>query len=169
MLLTPHTVAGIAIGAAVADPILGIPAAFLSHFVLDFVPHWDDIGLGRLEEHRQLISRRSFRIILLDALLSLSLVLVFLYWALPDYGVGVRILAGALAANLPDLFYIPLALFGKRWGFVMWVVEIQSRVQARSRAPILFGILTQLFAIVVGLLLARQEILIRLPQTWLIP
>lgn len=166
MLLTPHTVAGVAIGAAVSNPILAIPAAFFSHFLLDIAPHWDEIGLGRLEEHYQRISRRSFRFILLDALLSLSFVLVFLYWTMPDYGVGVRILACALAANLPDMFYIPLVFFGKRWEWVMWVVRFQSRMQANSRAPILFGILIQLFVVIVGLLLARQEILIQLPQAW---
>lgn len=166
MLLTPHTVAGIAIGAAVSNPVLAIPAAFFSHFLLDFLPHWDEIGLGRLAEHFQRIPRRSFRIILLDALISLSFVLTFLYWAMPDYGVAVRIIACSLAANLMDIFYIPLVFFKKRWGWVMWAIKLQSWIQTRSRAPLLFGISIQLFAIAVGSLIARQEILIRLPQTW---
>ncbi len=166
MFLTPHTVAGVAIGAVGSDPVLAIPAALFSHFVLDLVPHWDEIEPGRLAERYQRLSPRSFRIILLDALLGLSFALLFVYWAMPDYGVGVRILASAVAANLPDLFYIPLAFFGKRWGWAMWVVELQDKIQARSRAPILFGLSTQLFAIVVGLLIARQEILVQLPQAW---
>jgi len=166
MLLTPHTVAGIVIGAAVANPVIAVPAAFFSHFLLDFVPHWDDLGLGKALEHSQHLSARSFRVVALDALISLSLVLLFLYWAMPDYGIAATILACVVAANLPDAFYIPLVILRKRWGWSMWMTEIQKKIQAKSRAPLLLGSLTQLLVVVVGLLVARQEILIRLPQIW---
>ncbi len=166
MLLTPHTVVGVAIGAAVSNPVVAVPAAFFSHFLLDFIPHWDDLGLGKVAEHFQHLPRRSFQAIFLDALISLSFVLFFLYWAMPDYGVVANVIACALAANLPDFFYIPLVFFEKRWGWAMWVVSLQRKLQTKSRASLLFGLLTQFFAVAAGSLVARQEILVRLPQIW---
>lgn len=41
MLSTPHILVGAAIVKAVPNPILGLPLAFLSHFALDSIPHWD--------------------------------------------------------------------------------------------------------------------------------
>ena len=41
MLQTPHVVVGTAIAIKVGRPELAIPLAFLSHFVLDRVPHWN--------------------------------------------------------------------------------------------------------------------------------
>jgi hypothetical protein len=157
---------GIALGAALPNPIISIPLAFLSHFVLDMIPHWDDVGLGEIELHPRPIRTRAFLLILLDALFSLSILLFFLYWSMPDYGVGITIAACALAANLPDLFYLPLILGKKRWGWAIWVARLQARFQANSKAPLAFGLSIQLFVVVVGLLIARQEILIRLPQVW---
>lgn len=42
MLVAPHASAGVAIGVLVANPILAIPAAIASHFILDSVPHWQE-------------------------------------------------------------------------------------------------------------------------------
>jgi len=165
MLLTPHTTIGIALGAAFPNPIISVPLSFLSHFALDMVPHWDDVGLGEIELHPQPIRTRALRLILLDALFSLSILLFFFYWAMPDYGVGITIAACAGAANLPDLFYLPL-IFSRKWGWAIWVARLQARFQVNSKAPMAFGLLIQLFAVVVGLLIARQAILIRLPQVW---
>lgn len=41
MLSTPHLLVGAAIVKAVPEPLIGLPLAFLSHFVLDTIPHWD--------------------------------------------------------------------------------------------------------------------------------
>lgn len=166
MLLTPHTAVGIAIGAAIPNPIISVPLSFLSHFALDLVPHWDNLGLGEIAHSSRPLKTRAFKLMLLDGLTALSLLLFFLYWAMPDYGVGMTIATSALAANLPDLFYLPL-LFGKRKpGWALWVARLQKRVQANSAAPMAFGLSIQLFATAVGSLIARQEILIRLPQIW---
>ncbi len=41
MLSTPHLLVGAAIVKIVPDPAIGLPLAFLSHFALDSIPHWD--------------------------------------------------------------------------------------------------------------------------------
>jgi len=45
MMLTPHLLAGAAIGKAAKRPRLVIPLAFTSHLALDVVPHLDSHGL----------------------------------------------------------------------------------------------------------------------------
>lgn len=39
MILICHLLAGAAIATKVRNPFLGLPLAFLSHYVLDFIPH----------------------------------------------------------------------------------------------------------------------------------
>jgi len=41
MLETSHVVVGMAIGKYVPNPLLAFVFSFLSHFILDFIPHWD--------------------------------------------------------------------------------------------------------------------------------
>ena len=41
MLLTPHTLVGVAIATNISNPFLAIPLAFISHFLGDKIPHWD--------------------------------------------------------------------------------------------------------------------------------
>ncbi len=45
MLGTPHLLAGAAIGKVLRRPWLAWPAAFLSHFLLDYAPHLDSHAL----------------------------------------------------------------------------------------------------------------------------
>jgi hypothetical protein len=41
MLSTPHLLVGAAIVKAIPNPALSLPLAFLSHYALDTIPHWD--------------------------------------------------------------------------------------------------------------------------------
>ena len=41
MILTPHLLTGAAIASGISNPILGLSLAFLSHYFLDMLPHWE--------------------------------------------------------------------------------------------------------------------------------
>lgn len=41
MLSTPHLLVGAAIVKTIPNPYISLPLAFLSHFALDSIPHWD--------------------------------------------------------------------------------------------------------------------------------
>lgn len=158
MLLTPHSAAAIAVTAVLPDPQLAIPVSFFSHFLLDMVPHWDNLGLRLMEKKLSPlpVSSPQFKIILLDALVSLTLGLFFVYRAWPDYGLGVTFLLAIFAANLPDMFYIPRVFFGRDWGLGTWVIKLQHLVQTHSRAPFAIGILTQVLTVAICLLIALR-------------
>ena len=41
MVLTPHILAGAALGASITNPAAAAVGAFALHFALDAIPHWD--------------------------------------------------------------------------------------------------------------------------------
>lgn len=55
MTTIPHVIAGAAIGALSPSPVVAITGGFFSHFVLDFIPHWDSLfnKLPRTESPQQ--------------------------------------------------------------------------------------------------------------------
>jgi hypothetical protein len=97
-----HALTGAAVAAAINQPALALPAALLSHFLTDGIPHWD----YQLKPH---IARRQL-VMLADLALSLAL-LLFL-------GVTVDanpwlIIAGGLLGIAPDFMWLPYFISGK--------------------------------------------------------
>jgi len=41
MILTAHILAGAAVAEKIKNPLLGLFLAFMSHYFLDFLPHWE--------------------------------------------------------------------------------------------------------------------------------
>lgn len=94
---TNHVATGALIGAVVSAPIVALPLAFVSHFVLDAVPHFDNYNLPYASKGYNLI-------VSIDALLILGVLtgIVLLHpqhWPL--------ILMAAALAVLPDLMWLP--------------------------------------------------------------
>ncbi len=109
MTLATHEAAGGLVAAAVASlPAVGFILAFLSHFALDAIPHWD-YHISSLEHNpvdplrNKVLFGRSFLgdavKVVLDCLIGLAVILLFHYLAgLPL----VPMLIGAVAGALPD-------------------------------------------------------------------
>jgi hypothetical protein len=98
MLITPHAVAGAAIGVRLKHPLLVIPAAVLSHFLLDTVPHWQET----IYPYRPKLA--TWVRIPIDLLLAILGVL----WIARSgkrrgRGQATAAVVGALAGTLPDL------------------------------------------------------------------
>lgn len=100
-----HTVTGAAIGAAVGNPWIALPAALLSHLVLDFIPHYDDERVA----HTSLRFKLELAI---DAALAAGFLLALALLQPPDW--QLLIACGVLGAA-PDL-----------WWFPYWVVELKT-------------------------------------------
>jgi len=64
-----HALTGAVIGLGISEPAIALPAAFLSHFALDAIPHFGE----RKKDH----GSKNFRdLLILDVLLCFGLVLV---------------------------------------------------------------------------------------------
>ena len=108
MLIPPHVLVGAAIGHQFDHAYLTAPIAAASHFVLDFLPHWD----LRIDLENEDLERLDILVVILDLAVALFLLLLLLYnnarWEM--------MLVGALSAAVPDVHHVIQVLSDpKKW------------------------------------------------------
>lgn len=137
MLETPHVALGIAIAVAVPNPLISIPLAFASHFILDMTPHWNPHLNTEMKKHGRL-TNPTLLIIALD--LACAIVLTGF--------VGknnLNVYLASLASILPDILEGPYFLFGWRNKYLDNILRFQISIQAN--ANMFWGIITQILVI----------------------
>jgi hypothetical protein len=90
-------ITGALIGSAITSPVVALPIAFISHFVLDVLPHYGDDSVS-------LASKQQKMIIGIDTAVAVSFFLLIIlshpaHWP-------VMVFAGILAMS-PDLMWLP--------------------------------------------------------------
>lgn len=99
MTATNHALTGASVGLIMGDAALAIPIAFLSHYVLDALPHFGPNG-----NDQDWIKSKKFKTMLIaDALLCLVLVAVMVI--LQPHNWFLACLCAFMAAS-PDLFWL---------------------------------------------------------------
>lgn len=123
MTATNHALTGAIIGLSIANPVIAMPAALLSHFVLDSIPHYGS------EDSDKAIKTKAFRdYLIIEALLCFTLVVIIAtrqpyHW---QYGC-----LGAFLGASPDFLWIRRFITvrrGKNWiskGFDKFAADIQ--------------------------------------------
>ncbi|MFC1629620.1 hypothetical protein ACFL11_00100 [Patescibacteria group bacterium] len=107
MILTAHILTGAAIVTKTQNPFLGLLFAFLSHYLLDFLPHNDySEKLKNIKERRWKKSFFDFSLVILD--FSFGVLLVFLF----SKNLFLSLVGGFFAV-LPDTFSLLHFLFHK--------------------------------------------------------
>ena len=97
-----HAVTGALVAATIDKPIIALPAALLSHFAADAIPHWN----YELKPH---IARRQV-VMLADLVLSLALLLIL---ALTVDARPWLIITGGLLGILPDTMWLRFFISGR--------------------------------------------------------
>jgi len=97
-----HAATGALVAAAINRPLLSIPAALISHFVTDAVPHWDYVTKPRIA--------RRIVLMLADLVLSIALLLML---ALTVDADPYLVIAGGLLGLLPDTMWLRFLLTGR--------------------------------------------------------
>jgi hypothetical protein len=140
MLVLPHVATGAAIGALVGDPLVVIPVAIASHFILDSVPHWQETMAPYIP------TWKTYLRIPIDVALGVGVV-IYALSIQPDHSIG--ILLGALFASAPDLDVITIKLPKLQQGIIKkywdWHCKIQREITS------LWGVATQLVVIALSL------------------
>ncbi len=134
MLTTPHSLVGATIAVVVPSPVLSIPLALGSHFVLDMIPHWQEIL------HPYKVTYKTWIRIPIDLGVAIFLVNII---ANHHLGIANAIWINAFMANLPDFdsigFIWSLPLKNKLFkGFFDWHLAIQRETSS------FWGIMNQL-------------------------
>lgn len=147
MTATAHALVGGAIAAAsTQNPALGISFCFISHPLLDMIPHWD-FGWGWRGKNKLTF--------FLESGFDLVLGVVLAYFL---FGQNVNLwyfLACILASEIWDLMMMPYLLWGWKGPFA-YFYDIQSRIQGQTKT-VLGGILSQV-GTVIGLVLFLQAL-----------
>ena len=107
---TNHALTGALIGMTIVNPVIAIPLAIISHFVLDAIPHYDASGT----DVERIGSRRLvYEQLLLGGVLCFLIVLA-LFLTRPQHWLTAAICA--FLATSPDLLWIPRFLHVRRTG-----------------------------------------------------
>lgn len=144
MLELPHTLVGAAIATAIPNPAVSLPLALASHFLTDYVPHWNPHINTELKT-RGKISTRSKTIILIDATTALIL---GTYIAATSNNFVTLMLACFLAV-LPDVAEIPYYFLDMKVGWIERLITYQRTHQWNVK-PI-YGVLVQLGVVIAAL------------------
>lgn len=99
MFLIVHASIGAALGNEVGKPALAFGLGFISHFILDMIPHGDEVIGNHFLKHRRFFVLSALFII--DFLSALSLIVIF--WASGGFNNAIGAISGALGAVLPDI------------------------------------------------------------------
>lgn len=132
MTATAHALVGGAIAASITNPALGLSLAFISHPLLDMIPHWDFASGWRLKNKVTLFLES-----ILD--LSLGILLAFVFFG----------------RNIDPIYFISCIFFSEIWDILMapyiifnWkfppfstFYKLQHAIQGRAKLPL--GIITQ--------------------------
>lgn len=117
-----HVLTGTAIALAVQQPLVAAPLAFLSHFVLDVIPHFD-------HPHYRYGSRYFAAIMASDGVISVAAVITLMV-LVP--GMAGTIAIGALFAIMPDFAWLYYYRNNRpQW----WFFRFHSKIQWFERPP----------------------------------
>lgn len=111
MTATNHALTGALIGLVIGEPLIAIPAAFVSHFICDAIPHW----IPDTPPEKRLRSNTFRDYLIAEAALCFLLVLV-LAVVRPENWLLASVCA--FVATSPDFLWIPRYLSGragKKW------------------------------------------------------
>jgi hypothetical protein len=141
MLETPHVAIGAAIAVAIPNPLISIPLAFASHFLMDMVPHWNPHISTEMKKFGKL-TKPTLIFIAVDMIFA-TLLTIFIAKTNP------YIYLAAFMSILPDIAEGPYFLFGWRNKYLDIVLRLQRSIQAS--ADIFWGLTTQVVVIIASL------------------
>lgn len=145
MTATAHALVGGAIASTIPDPSIGLSLSFISHPLLDLIPHWD-FGANWKKKSRM----RLF----IEATLDLGFGFVVAYIL---FGQNINFwyfTACIVSSEILDVLEAPYWILGWRFAPFSWVYNIQSNLQGKAKLPL--GIITQIIT-VVGITLILQK------------
>jgi len=128
MLELPHTLVGATIATKIPNPLISIPLAFLSHFVLDLIPHWNPSLYSETKKFGK-PTRQSSRIVAVDTILSLAGGFFLAYQVLPNLTHALVIILACFATVVVDVVEGFYFFFGVRNKFLENLIEFQHRYQ----------------------------------------
>lgn len=141
MLSIAHGTTGAFIASKIPNPLISVPLVIVSHFIEDFVPHWD-VGQG-LTKAKKSKKAAFMEEILFDLPLSVLIVFFFFQYGKPfDW----RPWLGWFCGLLPDFLEFPYLFLNLRFFPINQLAKLHAWVH-RSTHRKLLGLLPQFIVI----------------------
>lgn len=148
MLETPHVAVGAAIATKVANPFVSLPLAFLSHLLLEKVPHWNP-HLNTEKKTFGKVTKKSTTIVIIDSLSALSLGVWIALSKSSNFEQFVIILLACLFSVLPDLVEAPYFFLNLKSNLIERWIKFQKSLQVDT--SVVPGLATQILTIALSL------------------
>jgi hypothetical protein len=150
MLLTPHTIVGVAIASTIPNPYIAVPTAFAFHFLGDLVPHWDYCRLS----NNDILDKYYPLKIMADLSLGIGFGMFFTLYTLfvmnnPTFAVNI-FLCGIFSV-LPDAIVAPVMFNSEVKGLPKLMFNFQRIMHIQIPLP--WGLISQIVVSAVCLLL----------------
>jgi len=148
MLTTPHSLVGMVVITRFPN-FLGIILAIVSHLLLDFfIPHWNPHLYTEFKQNKK-ISSSSYKLVILDGLIGVSLTLFFMWRFLPNLRLAFWSGVGSFMAVFPDTIEIPYYFLGYRTKWMKLYVDFSHKFQ--SNGVFIWGMITQILVVLASL------------------
>lgn len=141
MLESIHALTGGVIAYKIGNPLISLPLAFLSHFIVDMLPHWNP-SLHKEKKELGNISDKTKIIIFIDCAVGLFLGLWLTFKKLPNLNQTAVVLLGCFFGILPDLLEAPYYLLNKKTKNLKWLIDFQGKHQLN--VPFIPGMIFQI-------------------------
>lgn len=142
MLLTVHATAGALIGQQINNPYLAFVLAFISHFILDMIPHGDQDWIEEYKGNQKAKVKKIISIVTLDILALLALLISKYYFN--SFVPTLNVVAGIIGGVLPDLLVgiheLSNKLFKKFYHF-HFVIHDMIKYQPSTASGLFFQII----------------------------
>ncbi len=150
MYLTAHSSAGVLIAAKFVNPWLAFVLGFLSHYVLDMIPHGEE-NIFDKKYHR--INYRS----LIKALtIDFIILILYIYFIMTKLEVNqITLLAAVFGTVLPDLIWGFYYL--TKWKILKWPTKMHNYLHMlikHRQLPLSYGLVIQSLTLIVFTLIA---------------
>ncbi|BCX14952.1 MAG: hypothetical protein KatS3mg088_635 [Patescibacteria group bacterium] len=148
MLETPHVAVGAAIATKIANPFVSLPLAFLSHLLLEKVPHWNP-HLNTEKKTFGKVTKKSTTIVIIDSVSALSLGLWIALSKSSNFEQFVIILLACFFSVLPDLVEAPYFFLNLKSNLIERWIKFQKSLQVDT--SVVPGLTTQILTIALAL------------------
>jgi hypothetical protein len=146
MTATAHALIGGAIASTIKDPNLGITLSFISHPLLDLIPHWDFGNNWRHKDKTKL---------LLESTLDFGFGILLSYFL---FGISTNFwyfITCIIASEIWDLVEAPYWILNWKFPPFSWIYNVQSNMQGKAKLP--WGIITQIVTVVLVVLILQNR------------
>lgn len=136
MIATTHAVVGGVIAVASPNLAVALPLAFVSHFFMDLIPHWD-LGIN--------FNNRPKAVSVVFSAIDVLIGAMAVYFVFGSNVQAFNLWLTVFFAQFPDWLEAPNLFFGSKFAPSVVIGKIQHRLHNQLDLP--WGLVSQLFLI----------------------